>query len=50
MCLRFQFSTHQRVCILNFSKKSQIRCTLLYNNGAPHTLHKTLTLNTVQGT
>ncbi len=30
MCLRFQFCTHQRVCILYFLKKSQIRCTLLY--------------------
>ncbi len=29
MCLRFQFCTHQRVCILYFLKKSQIRCTLL---------------------
>ncbi len=29
MCLRFQFCTHQRVCILHFLKKSQIRCTLL---------------------
>jgi hypothetical protein len=28
MCLRFQFCTHQRVCILYFLKKSQIRCTL----------------------
>ncbi len=31
MCLRFQFCTHQRVCILYFLKKSQIRCTLLYS-------------------
>ncbi len=30
MCLRFQFCTHQRVCALNFLKKSQIRCTLMY--------------------
>jgi hypothetical protein len=30
MCLRFQFSTHQRVCILYFLKKSQFRCTLMY--------------------
>jgi hypothetical protein len=30
MCLRFQFCTHQRVCILYFLKKSQIRCTLMY--------------------
>jgi hypothetical protein len=30
MCLRFQFCTHQRVSILYFLKKSQIRCTLLY--------------------
>jgi hypothetical protein len=29
MCLRFQFCTHQRVCILHFLKKSQIRCSLL---------------------
>ncbi len=29
MCLRFQFCTHQRVCILYFLKKSQIRCTLV---------------------
>ncbi len=29
MCLRFQFCTHQRVCVLNFLKLSQIRCTLL---------------------
>ncbi len=29
MCHRFQFFTHQRVCILYFLKKSQIRCTLL---------------------
>jgi hypothetical protein len=28
MCLRFKFCTHQRVCVLNFLKKSQIRCTL----------------------
>jgi hypothetical protein len=26
---RFQFCTHQRVCILHFIKKNQIRCTLL---------------------
>jgi hypothetical protein len=31
MCLRFQFCTHHRVCILHFLKKSQIRCTLLYS-------------------
>jgi hypothetical protein len=30
MCLRFKFCTHQRVCILHFLNKSQIRCTLLY--------------------
>ncbi len=30
MCLRYQFCTHQRVCILHFLKKSQIRCTLMY--------------------
>jgi hypothetical protein len=30
MCLRFQFCTHQRVCILYFLKKSQIRCTLMH--------------------
>jgi hypothetical protein len=30
MCLRFKFGTHQRVCVLNFLKKSQIRCTLFY--------------------
>ena len=30
MCLRFQFCTHHRVCILHFLKKSHIRCTLLY--------------------
>jgi hypothetical protein len=29
MCLRFQFCTHQRVCVLNFLKKSQICCTLM---------------------
>ncbi len=29
MCLRFQYCTHQRVCVLNFLKKSQIRCTLM---------------------
>ncbi len=29
MCLKFQFCTHQRVYILYFLKKSQIRCTLL---------------------
>ncbi len=29
MCLRFQFCTHHRVCILHFLKKRQIRCTLL---------------------
>ncbi len=29
MCLRFQFCPHQRVCILHFLKKSQIRCTLM---------------------
>ncbi len=33
MCLRFQFCTHQRVCILHFLKKSQIRCTLLSIRG-----------------
>jgi hypothetical protein len=27
MCLRLKFCTHQRVCFLNFLKKSQIRCT-----------------------
>jgi hypothetical protein len=31
MCLRFRFCTHQRVCILYFLKKSQIRCTLLHS-------------------
>ncbi len=31
MCLRFQFCTHQRVCILYFLKKSQIRCTLMWS-------------------
>jgi hypothetical protein len=31
MCLRFQFCTHQRVCILYFLKKSQIRCTLVWS-------------------
>jgi hypothetical protein len=37
MCLRFQFCTHQRVCILQFQKKSQIRCTLMYIfAGGPH--------------
>ncbi len=30
MCLRFQFCTHQRVCVLNFLKESQIRCNLMY--------------------
>jgi hypothetical protein len=30
MCLRFQFCTHQRVCILYFLKKGQIRCNLMY--------------------
>ncbi len=30
MCLRFQFCTHQRVCILQFLKISQIRCNLMY--------------------
>jgi hypothetical protein len=32
MCLRFKFFTHQmeRVCVLNFLKKIQIHCTLLY--------------------
>jgi hypothetical protein len=29
MCLRFKFCTHQRVYILYFLKKSQIRCSLL---------------------
>jgi hypothetical protein len=29
MFLRFQFCTHQRVCIPHFIKKSQIRCTLM---------------------
>ncbi len=29
MSLRFQFCTHPWVCILNFLKKSQIRCTLM---------------------
>ncbi len=29
MCLRIQFCTHQRVCILHFLKKCQIRCTLM---------------------
>jgi hypothetical protein len=27
MCLRFKFCALQRVCVLNFLKKSQIRCT-----------------------
>ncbi len=31
MCLRFQFCTHQRVCIVYFLKKGQIRCTLLHS-------------------
>jgi len=31
MSLRFQFCTHQRVCILYFLKKSQIRCTLMHS-------------------
>ncbi len=31
MCLRYQFCTHQRVYILHFYKKSQIRCTLLHS-------------------
>jgi hypothetical protein len=30
MCLGFKFCTHQRVCVLNFLKISQIRCTLLH--------------------
>jgi hypothetical protein len=30
MCLRLKFCTYQRVCIIYFLKKSQIRCTLLY--------------------
>jgi hypothetical protein len=30
MCLRFQFCTHQRVCVLNFLLKSEIRCTLFH--------------------
>jgi hypothetical protein len=34
MCIRFQFCTHQRVCILYFLKKSQIRCTLMDNASA----------------
>ncbi len=34
MCLRFQFCTHQRVCILYFLKKSQIRCTLILTLGS----------------
>jgi hypothetical protein len=29
MCLRFQFCTHQRVCILQFLNKRVIRCTLV---------------------
>jgi hypothetical protein len=29
MCLRFQFCTHPRICVLHFLKKSQIRCTLI---------------------
>ncbi len=33
MCLRFQFCTHQRVCILHFLKKSQIHCTLILRCG-----------------
>ncbi len=32
--LDFIFCTHQRVCILHFLKKSQIRCTLLYRDYA----------------
>jgi hypothetical protein len=37
MCLRFQFCTHQRVCLLHFLKESQIRCTLMYIlAGGPH--------------
>jgi hypothetical protein len=35
MCLRFQFCTHQRVYILYFRKKSQIRCTLVYSDLTP---------------
>jgi hypothetical protein len=35
MCLRFQFCTHQRVCILYFLKKSKIRCTLLPSQRNP---------------
>ncbi len=31
MCLRFQFCTHQRVCILYFLKKSPNCCTLLFS-------------------
>ncbi len=42
MCLRFQFCTHQRVCILYFLKKSQIRCTLasthLFEGSSTHFL------------
>ncbi len=37
MCLRFQFCTHQRVCILHFLTKCQIRCTL-FCNGVPRML------------
>jgi hypothetical protein len=37
MCLRFQFCTHQRVCILYFLKKSQICCTLVCTSNTFHT-------------
>ncbi len=39
MFLRFQFCTHQRVCILHFLKKSQIRCTLLCIYSVAWSLH-----------
>jgi hypothetical protein len=38
MCLRFQICTHQRVCILHFLKKNQIRCTLLDRPAVPQPL------------
>jgi hypothetical protein len=37
MCLRFKYSTHQRVCVLNFLRKRQIRCTLRTVNVASYT-------------
>jgi hypothetical protein len=47
MCLRFQFCTHQRVCILYFLKKSQIRCILMDSDCPVYTEQKIRRLNSL---